>query len=65
MKVHFELEATQVQSLLMLINAGGMLANQAQTLLQEITTQIQAQQPQAPRPNGADDGDRQSDLQRP
>jgi hypothetical protein len=54
MKVHFELEPMQVQSLLMLINAGGMLANQAQTLMQTITEQIQAQQPQPPRPNGAE-----------
>jgi hypothetical protein len=54
MKVHFELEPMQVQSLLMLINAGGMLAQQSQALMQAITEQIQAQQPQPPRPNGAD-----------
>ena len=50
MKLHFELEQIEVQSLLMLVNAGGMLANQAQMLMAKLTEQIQAQQAQGPLP---------------
>ena len=57
MKLHFELETSEMQILLMLVSAGGMMANQAQILMQNLTEQLQAQQrvqgpPPVSRPNG-------------
>jgi hypothetical protein len=65
MKLHFELEQSEMQNLMMLVNMGGMLAQQAPSLLQRLSEQIQAQQQaSAPRPNGADDGDGKSQHDR-
>jgi hypothetical protein len=54
MILRIELEHTDWQTAMVLINAGGMLANMAPVLLGKITEQLQAQQvpQQVPRGNG-------------